>query len=867
MRIFVVIVAATAASLFAQEPAPTPEIRRALPANPAATPEVRRAQPINADNYENPAWMNSVPRAEPVNPTEPANPAQPANPTDAPTPPPASTPTPTPTPIPVAPALPLEPEETPTPEPAAVPPGQEPPTAPAVSRSLLAANGFYRRKMYDMAVYDFEKFLVAEPQAPSRDVALFRLGESHRFLGNTQAARDAYQRLLTEFPSGEFVGAGAYRLGEIFYAEGNAAGALDMFQKAEANTKEPAVKLSAQYFRGNALVKLGRRAQAIQQFNKVIETQGDNPYRETAQFFLAEEAARTGRKQDAFNLYEKLSTTAAKPEMQAEATVKAAALAGEMGQSARAEELFEKALKLPAIGDWRGVAQLGLLRLAYDSGDYKRAAELTDEGIRDLPAASVPEALLLSANAARQLGKADKALEIYDRLVRDYPQSDSAGDARFQRLVCLEATGSPDLAKQLDDFLAVSTDPRERAQATLLKAETVFKTGDYKAAAPLYASVLRDVLPARLRNQARYKLGWCQLQLQQYGDAVKTFTVFIEDNPTSDLLPSALLQRAIALQQGKSYDDALRDFDRVVADFPKAKEREVALQQKALILGQQEKYDAMVKTFQQLLDAYPKSKATAQAEYWIGWAAFEKKDYKNAIGHLKKARELDAKAFGEGATQRIVFILYTNEDRAALAAEVANAKPEALPTEVLAWLGSKCYDEGDYKKAEEYLAPAVARSAANPDVMLELAKARLAQKKYEAARDPIQIYISQARDPLSRAKGLLASAEISLGTGNYEDANKLVDEALVLQPEGHYNAEGRLLAGQVLVQRGDYEEAAKAFMTISVLYDDKEITPQALEQAAGAYKKAGNETEARKALDERKQRYPDAAKPRTSTDE
>lgn len=848
MRIWVVLLAVGAVPALAQDAAP--EIRRALPAGesaPGASPEIRRAQPIGPATYRNPDWMSRIPRATAVNPPPP--------------------PPPSPTPVPVATPLPLEPKETPLPAPAPPAPGLAPagqgadaqPAAPGQNRSLLAANGFYRRKMYDMAVFDYEKFLIAEPDAAGRDGALFRLGESHRFLGNSAGARDAYQRLLSEFREGEFVGAGAYRLGEIYYGEGNYTAALAMFQKAEGNSQEPEVKLSAQFYQANSFDRMGRRPQAAQEFADIAKAGGENPYRDTAQFYVAEEAARTGRKQDAFTSYEKLSNDAEKPEVKAEATVKAAALAAEMGRGQRARELFEKALALPGIGDWRGVARLGVLRLAYDKGDYKEAAQLADQDLRDLPPDSAAEALLISANASRQLGDVKKALELYDRIKRDYPRSDAATQANFQRLVCLEATGAADLPKQIDDFLAASTDPRERVQATLLKAETVFKTGDYAGAAPLYAGVLRATLPLRLRSQARYKLGWCQLQLKQYKEAADTFTAFIEDNPKSELLPAAFTQRAVAFQQTKAYDDALRDFDRIISDYPKAKEREVALQQKALIQGQQEQYDAMAKTFAQLLSEYPKTKSAAQAEFWIGWAAFEKKDYPTAVEHLKKARELDPKAFGDRATQRIVLAAFYKEDRDAVLAEIGNTRLDLLPAEVLMWLGSKSFDDGDYKKTEQFLGPVLARGAANSDVLLDLAKARLAQKKYEDALEPVRQYIAQARDPLSRAKGLLASAEVSLGTGNYADAGKLIDEALILQPEGHYNAEARLLAGLVQMRRGENADAARAFMTISVLYDDAEVTPRALALAARAYEKSGNDAESQKALAELKQRYPKAA--------
>lgn len=871
MKIFAAVLAGWV--LLGAASARAQEVRRALPADAApaeeTSPPVRRAQPVDPATYPNPAWMERVRPAEAVRPvptpTTPAPPVRTAIPVPVATPLPLEPdPTPEPTPAPALEPATAEAEPTPEPRETGEPlPGATPAPAenvPGMNRSLVAANGFYRRKIYDMAVYEYEKFLIAEPNAPGRDGALFRLGESHRFLGNEQAARDAYQRLLNETKEGEFAGSAAYRLGEIFYAEGNYVGAADLFARAEANASSPEVRLSAIFYQANALDKSNRRAAAAKKFGELAKAEGNNPYRDTALFYLAEESARSDRKSAAFDAYRELSEKAEKPEMRAEAMVKAAALAAELGREDQAKEMFDRALSLPAIGDWSGVAKLGVLRLAYEAGRYKEVVSAAEKGLGDLPKDAVPEGLLIVANARRQLGQTAKALELYDQIMREHSGSEAASQARFQRLVCLEATGAGDLAKQLDDFLAVSTDPRERAQATLLKAEMLFKAGNYAGAAPLYAAVLKSPLPDRLRSPARYKLGWCQLQLGQANDAAATFTLFVDQNPRSELLPAALVQRAMALQQGKLYDAATKDFDRVIRDYPKAKEREVAMQQKALILGQQEKYDEMAKAFAQLLAEYPKSKAAAQAEYWIGWRAFEKKDYPTAVAHLKKARELDAKSFTDRATLRIVLAAYYAQDREAVAAEVAKTKIDSLPADVLTWLGTKYYEDGNYKKAEEFLGPVAARGvgSTSPDALLALARARLAQKKFEPARDPIQQYLASARDPLSRAKGLLASAEVSLGTGNYEDANKLVEEAMLLQPEGRYNGEARLLSGEVLMQRGDYDGAARAFATIALLYDDPDLTPRALARAAAAYRRAGNSVEAEKALAERASRYPNA---------
>ena len=58
--------------------------------------------------------------------------------------------------------------------------------------------------------------------------------------------------------------------------------------------------------------------------------------------------------------------------------------------------------------------------------------------------------------------------------------------------------------------------------------------------------------------------------------------------------------------------------------------KEAALQQKALILGQEDNSKGMSDAFKQLLKEFPKTTVAAQANYYIGKAAFEAKDYKVA---------------------------------------------------------------------------------------------------------------------------------------------------------------------------------------------------------------------------------------------
>lgn len=865
-------------AVFAQEDPPPnrqPEVRRALPVNPIATPtplpEVRRAEPASppAVPFENPAWMERVrPMPTPTTPAPPVGPEpgfQPYRPQGRIQVVPTPTPEPTPrVPVQLQEAPPAAPAQAPVQQPTPVAqdgeirisPGQATPED-AAKQALERANAIYARKLYDLAVPEYERFLIAYSKAPGRDQALFRLAECHRMLGNEVAARAGYERLLMEFREGEFAGSGAYRLGEILYGDNLYDAAYRQFQTAKANATSEEVKLSATFNMARSLERMKRVDEAAKVYAEVAAVEKNNPYRDFARLSSAELSASAGKKADALALYEKISTDSERPAMRAEAAVKAAALAAELGDTKKAEKLFDKALAMEGIGDWKSAAVIGLMRVAYDAENYKKVVATPESSLAGLPGDSLPEALLLIANAQRQLGNHAAARTAYDKLMREYPKAPASRNAQFHRLVSLYQLNDPNLIKEVDDFLLVSSDSKERAQAVLLKAEALFKAQKFAEAGKIYQSLLgASDLPKNLQREVLFKTGWCFGQTAEYPLAVKAYTDYLKKYPDSPSVVSAMVQRGLALQQLKEYAAAIEDFDTIITKHKDAKERELALQQKALILGQQKDYKAMVTVFKQLLAEYPKSVGAGQANFWIGWADFEEKDYKGAIASLNEARKQDPAQYGERAGLRIVLCLYYLQDRAGLVKELAENKTPNVPVEITRWLGMKSFEEGNYADAEKYLLP-LAVDGAPAEIWINLAEAQIKQGKFPAAKTSADRYLSSAREPGSRARGLLARAQIALGLKEFDDASKLVDEALLLQPEGKINADARLLAGEVLFTRGDYDGASRAFMTVAVLYDDKEVTPKALQRAAEAYKKAGNLLESEKALAELQKRYPE----------
>jgi TolA-binding protein len=782
-------------------------------------------------------------------------------------------------------------EETPIPRgvpvyqpPAPVGPPGEPETAPAPPaetippdrRQLEYANALYARKLYDLAAPEYEKYLDDYPGAPGRDGALFFLGESYKSLNRPAGARKAFQRVLDNYGESDFAGPAAYVLGENAFTDKNYGAALPLFHKAAAKSKEPAIALSARYFEARCLETLERKDDAAGIYLQVIDAKNPNPYREDSRLAAAAIFISRGKRAEALKQYEALASEAQKPASRAEAAVRGGMIALDLIQTDKGKidkSMVEKATALLQKGrassdaaKFRAIAQVGFRRLQYQTGQYANLLAEYKKELPSLPEAGQAEVMLLAANSQRQVGHTKEAEDLYREVMGTFPNREEAKEAAYQRLINFYNADPGATLTEVDEYLASNPTPERAAQAKLLKAEALYKQQNYADAVPIYSELRASSLAPKLRAESAYKLGLCQVQLKNVSGTVEAFTYFVQAFPDSAQIPSVLAQRALAYQQDKNYPPALDDLNDILKKYPGAREREAALQLKALILGQQDDSKGMAQTFRQLLKEFPKSSVAAQAQYYIGKAAFDTKDYKGALPPLEAARQLNKEQYYNLASLRIILCQFYLKDRAKVTKEVdafMAASPDAnVPAEVLEWLGLEYYNQKNYEASKKYLtALGKIDNPANvkPDFWFYLGDAASKQKDFAQAETAFAKYLETATDPAGKAKVLLALGAAKIGAHKPDDAQKIAEQIMGLQPEGRVNAEARLLAGDVQLERGNFDQAGKAFMGVALLYDDPAITPRALEKAALAYRQAGKTDEADKANRELHERYPNYA--------
>src|SRR5437867_6043112 len=241
------------------------------------------------------------------------------------------------------------------------PPARE--TERSDQRQLDYANALFTRKLYDLAIPEYQKYLDDYPGRPGRANAYFSLGECYRNLNRVSSARTNLQKVLNDYGNSEFAAPAAYALAEIAFADKDYATALPLFQRSAGRSKEPAVALSARYFAARCLEALGRKDEAANIYAEVAESGNPNPYREDARVTAASIFAARGRKADALKQYEALANEAQKPALKAESAVRGGMIALELVQAEkgksdkamadRATALLQKGRTLPEAGKFR----------------------------------------------------------------------------------------------------------------------------------------------------------------------------------------------------------------------------------------------------------------------------------------------------------------------------------------------------------------------------------------------------------------------------------------------------------------------------------------------------------------------------------
>ncbi len=739
-------------------------------------------------------------------------------------------------------------------------------TTPAAAR-FDSAMAFFNAGQYVDAVTAFSDFVANFPLDRRREEALFRLAESYRNLKRTDDALAAYTYQVENYPEGPLRVNAELQRGAILFDAGKFADAVPPLQFV-ADKGDGDLQAAAKYFLGRALIATQKEADGRALLQSLVDQQPPAKLSGDAAQTLAEMDDAQGDSASALVLWQKALFLATDPAVKATAAARGGWSALAAKQSDTAEKLFQTARQLAADGDTRRVANTGLLRILFQHKRYLEWVALYSAEKDKLLDSAKSEILYDLGHAQFALKHWADSVAAFDQYLAGFGTQDSAVTAAYERFLAGVQLDHSKTVSYAEDYLKSYPQSPYLARVRLLEAQELSREKKFADALPLWKSLAGETASDSWpRQEILLELARAYDELGDNPEAATAYQNYLDDltshpgenkDAQARKILSAQARLAVCLQNAGQLLAATDAWPAVQSLAPDgSSEQETALEALGLIYakGGPAQEAAMAATFRKLLDHFPQSPLRALAAFSVGDSLFKNRDYAGAEKFLREARDWDAQAWQQPATQRLALGAYGMKDYDKTVAYLkdydtiaAPLDPQAraaaeLPAALFYWLAETARGAGKWSEAEIYYA----RVTAHPDpgelhaaAWWQLGEVQGQRKEWASAVSSYEQYRQLKPDVKDATTVLLAMGRAELGAQNYDEAKKLGDQALLQEPEGPRSAAARMLLGETAFATQNYPEATRMFGTLAVLFDDPKITPQAISRAADAFERAGD---------------------------
>ncbi len=733
-------------------------------------------------------------------------------------------------------------------------------TTPAAEQ-FESAMAFFNSGDYVDAVTNFSNFLASFPQDRRREEALFRLAESYRALKRLDDALAAYTFQTQAYPDGPLRVNAELRRCAILFDQQKYGDAITPLHFVAANG-DPSLQEAANYLLARALLATDNAPQAVPLLQALAAEQPAGKLTGQAAQALAEIDDKQEKFSDALPLWQKALSLATDAADKATTAARGGWSALQAKQPDDAEKLFQIARKNDPAGEPRKVANTGLLRLLFQQKRYAEWVALYDAELAHTLDSARAEILYDYGHAQFALKHWKDAAAGFDQYLAAYGTQPSAVTAAYERFLAgaqIDPTKTP---AQAEDYLKSYPESPYANRARLLEAQEFSREKNFAAAQPLWEALV-DVPDAEpwphldiLLERAR-----AADELQQWNKAAPDYQAYLDElgpvrpgSPRLRRLLDVLSRQAFCYQNAGQSLAATNTWKELLSQAPPGTpDQRTALESLGLIYAKDGPASEAesVATFRELLDRFPDSPLRALADFTVGDSLFKARDYIGAEPLLLDARARDAKSWQQPATQRLTLaafgrsdymktVGYVKEyDAAPMPADAQAAIAARLPAALFYWLGETARKAGKLDEAEAWYA----RVTQHPDpgdllagAWYQLGEMQSARKEWTPAVASYEQYRELKPADKDATVVLLALGRARLGTGDFESARKLGEQALLQEPEGPRSAKARMLLGETAFGAGNFPEAARQFATLAVLFDD----PQAEARAADSFDRAGD---------------------------
>lgn len=518
---------------------------------------------------------------------------------------------------------------------------------------------YYEQNQQDTAKQYFIKLIQLYPAHQLSEDALFKLGEIEYNRGAYEEAIELYENYIFKYPQSNRHAESYFYIGESYYFLGNYLSAITYYAKAAELGFDHKLIVMARISLGWSYLKLERFDSSQKYFGealKLAEEKGlltDDIFLGQASLYSEMEDYPKALKAYS-DLIQKFPESTRLPESYlgrantlyalkdySNAITEYQAILAKYSVDAKQKDTIEK-------------AHFGLAWTYLKMGDIDTSIKNFQSIMEATDSKTVKISVLTQIGDAYQdSNDLEKAIEVYDRILKDFPDSLYTDYVQFRQGIALLKLNKTDMAAIAFQTLKANfPGSKYLREANYYLGVAYFKKGDWATAKENAEGYLKDPLNqnSELAAEAYYILASANFNLNEFEEAQDHFERIVKNySEQISIVKSAQLGLAKCLYQTGGKNEALTKFQTITTDYPQSDIAQEALLWLGDFYLENADYPQAIQYYERLIAEFPDGDKVNLAHYELGQAYAAQQLFDRAIEQFKKItdpfdREIYAKA-------------------------------------------------------------------------------------------------------------------------------------------------------------------------------------------------------------------------------
>jgi TolA-binding protein len=500
--------------------------------------------------------------------------------------------------------------------------------------AVLVADIYFQKSNYQQASANYD-LLKKVSKAPVLPEVRYRMGFSQYKIKKYTEAIDNLKIIATR--NDEIGQYSSFYLGVCYLNTQNLAGSLAAFDAARRLTFNKNIQEDAAFNHAKVQISMGNSASAIKELLDFNKSFPNSSYENEANELLSEAYLTSNNYQAAINYIEGLKKRSPKINtIYQRMTYNQGISEFNNNNYDRSIFYFIKSVQNPEDMELKTAADYYKAESFYVQKKYNEAlpiyASVQGQGAGEYQSKSLYSMAYIYYNQANY----DKAAELfkeYTNKLKNATNKQNYDDAMVRLADCYFVQKNFTAASQIYDIVALGGQ-ENKDYALFQKAQTLQFQGKDAQAKDIYNRIIKDFPSSTYSDDALYKSGEIELNLDNLTAAISQFTKLVQTKKASNWVPNAFLKRAIAYNNLKNYDAAIADYRTILNYFPThttAQDALLGLQDVLNTAGRPEEFAADLASYKQ---KNPDGNSTESLEFETAKNIYFAQQYAKAIPSL-----------------------------------------------------------------------------------------------------------------------------------------------------------------------------------------------------------------------------------------